>query len=215
MAEITQATQQLVEIKSIKNGTVYLKNGGLRRVLMVSGINFDLKSEEEQKLILSSFQGFLGALDFSAQIFIHSRKTNINAYLERLAERKKEEPNELLKIQIEEYINFVRSFIEENAIVSKTFFVIVPYDPIMVVKKVGGILSFLGGKKQSPQTIQASEDPAALEQLNRRVEQIVIGLEQIGLQAAPLDDDALMELYYNLYNPQLVEKKGLQITGSE
>jgi type IV secretory pathway VirB4 component len=209
MPEVTQATQQLVEIKDIKDGVVYLKGGGLRRVLMVSGINFDLKSETEQTLILNSFQDFLNGLDFSVQFFIHSRKVNINSYLEAMEERKKEETNELLKIQIEDYIKFVRAFVEENTIITKTFFVVVPYDPIVAVQKAGGIFSIFGGKKTTGGEIS---NQANLEQLNRRVDQVINGLEQIGLRVAVLGDDELAELYYNLYNPQLVEKKGLEIS---
>ncbi|KKL10377.1 hypothetical protein LCGC14_2556430, partial [marine sediment metagenome] len=103
MAEQIAASQQFVVIKEIKNGVLYLKQGGLRKVLMVNGINFDLKSQEEQQLTLNSFQSFLNALDFSIQFFVHSRKINISAYLEKIEARKVEEPNELLQLQIEEY----------------------------------------------------------------------------------------------------------------
>jgi type IV secretory pathway VirB4 component len=209
MPEITPATQQLVEIKDIKDGVVYLKGGGLRRVLMVSGINFDLKSEAEQTLILNSFQDFLNSLDFSVQFFVHSRKVNINSYLETMEERKKEETNELLKIQIEDYIKFVRAFVEENTIITKNFFVVVPYDPIVAVQKAGGIFSVFSGKKTTGGEIS---NQANLEQLSRRVDQVINGLEQIGLRVAVLGDDELTELYYNLYNPQLVEKRGLEIS---
>jgi len=101
MPEPTKPSQQFVEIKEIKNDVVYLKSGGLRKILIVSGVNFDLKSENEQTLILNGFRNFLNTLDFSVQLFIHSRKTNIDLYLEKIAARKQEEENELLKIQID------------------------------------------------------------------------------------------------------------------
>lgn len=203
------STQQFVEIKEIKNGVVYLKNGAVRRVLIVGGINFDLKSENEQTLILSGFQNFLNTLDFSIQFFIHSRKVNVSAYLQKIAERKGEEKNELLKIQIEEYINFIRSFVEENAIISKNFFVVVPYDPITIKAKAGGILSVFGGGKEKGKTEKMAQEN--LEQLNHRVDQVVGGLTQMGLHAMSLQNEDLIELYYNLYNPQLIEKKDLEI----
>jgi len=215
MPQVSLPTQKFIEIKEIKNGVVYLKGGGLRQIVIVSGINFDLKSEVEQNLILATFQNFLNALDFSVQFFIHSRKTNINAYLERLAERKKEEPNELLKIQIEEYISFVRSFVEENAIITKSFFVVVPYDPIAIVSQTKGLLGLLGlgGKRATREAEEEKKrEEENLEQLSHRVNQVINGLEQIGLRAAVLEDEELTELFYNLYNPQLVEKKGLAIT---
>ena len=213
MAEVSLPTQKFVEVQSIKDGVVHLKDGGLRKVLIVNGVNFDLKSEEEQNLILSSFQNFLNTLDFSVQFFIHSRKVNISNYLEFLKTRKTEETNELLRIQIEEYAEFIRSFVEENPIINKTFFVVVPYDPIKITTQAKGVLGFL--KKTPKKDISAAADEKErenIEQLGRRVDQIASGLEQIGLRATALETEELTELYYNLYNPQLIEKKDLEIT---
>ena len=125
-------TQQFIEIEGVKNGTLILKGGGLRQIVMVSGINFDLKSEEEQGMVLSLFQNFLNSLNFTIQIFIHSRRLNIASYLEGLSGRETQEPNELLKTQIAEYREFIKSFVSENAIMDKTYFVAVPYDTIAV-----------------------------------------------------------------------------------
>ncbi len=202
----TAPSQQFVEVKKIEDGIVYLKKGGIRKVVIVSGVNFDLKSEAEQNLILNSFQDFLNTVDFSVQFFVHSRKVNVDTYLERMKTRREEETNELLKIQIDEYINFIKTFIEQNKIISKTFFVVVPYeagDAVDQAKK--GVLSFFG-KKQT-QTEDTPDAQAAIEQLNHRVDQVISGLQQIGLRAVPLEDEELTELFYNLYNPQLVDKK--------
>ena len=211
MPETTLPTQKFVDIKEIKNGVVYLKRGGLRKVLIVSGINFDLKSEEEQNLILSSFRNFLNTLDFSIQFFIHSRKVNIEHYLEKMSERKQKETNELLKIQIEEYSAFIRSFVEENPIISKTFLVVVPYTPVAITKQAKGLLSMFKASSKKEQGVGGEEDQKRVEQLNHRVDQVVGGLEQVGLRVTPLNNEELIELYYNLYNPQLTEKKGLKI----
>src|SRR3990167_9355702 len=126
----TARTQELIDIKTIENGVVVLKNGGLRKIIMVDGINFDLKSDEEQNIIVHTYQNLLNALDFSIQINIHSRKLNIDGYIGSLENRLASENNELLKIQLEEYIEFVKSFVKANAIMSKSFFVVVPYDPV-------------------------------------------------------------------------------------
>jgi type IV secretory pathway VirB4 component len=114
MAEAQKASQDFVQIDKIDRGVAYLKKGGLFRIVMVSGINFDLKSEDEQNLILDSFQNFINTLDFSVQFFIHSRKVNVARYLDQMKARQEEETNQLLKIQIEEYIAFIRQFVEEN-----------------------------------------------------------------------------------------------------
>ncbi|MDO8557133.1 MAG: hypothetical protein Q7R98_01580 [Candidatus Jorgensenbacteria bacterium] len=204
-------TQKFVEIKEVKNSIVYLKKGGLRKILIVSGINFDLKSEEEQEMILGTFQNFLNGLDFPIQFFIHSRKVNIESYLERMLARKNEETNELLKIQIAEYVEFIKSFVEQNAIIDKAFFVIVPYEPLILVSEARGFLSGVLGQKPNQKQKENTEKENA-EQLEQRVSQVTSGLGQIGLRTAELADDEMVELFYNLYNPQLTEKKNLEAT---
>src|ERR1051325_4866672 len=207
------APQQFVEVKEIKNGVVHLKSGNLRQILIVSGLNFDLKSETEQILILRTFQDFLNTLDFSVQFFVHSRKVNVDIYLERMLERKNQEPNELLKVQIDEYVNFIRSFVEQNAIINKNFFAVVPYDLNTTEAGAAGAAKGLVNLFKQKKSNEKEEDlKESLEQLNHRVSQVVSGVEQIGLRVAPLNDDELVELFYNLYNPQLVEKKGLEIS---
>lgn len=209
MAEVSKPTQQFVNIREIRKGIVYLRDGGLRQILIVGGVNFDLKSESEQNMILGSFQNFLNTLDFSVQFFVHSRKTNIDKYLEKIQERKEIEQNALLKIQIEEYIQFIKAFVQQNAIISKAFFVVVPYEPIALVNRAQGIFGFFKKSKSTAEEKTSAEHDR--EQLGHRVDQVISGLEQVGLRVAPLTDEALTELFYNLYNPQLVEKKGLEV----
>lgn len=210
MPEPTLPTQKFVDIKEIKNGVIYLKNGAMRQAIIVSGVNFDLKSEDEQNLILNTFQNFLNGLDFSVQFLIHSRKMNIDSYLLRVQKRREEEENELLKIQIEEYAAFVRTFVEQNAIINKTFFVVVPYEPatLSAASSGGGVFGFLGKSSKTEQNANLQNN---LEQLTHRVDQVITGLEMIGLRAAPLQDAELVELFYNFYNPALIEKKGIEI----
>ena len=205
------STQNFVAIKDIRNGVLFLKGGGLRQILLVGGINFDLKSEEEQELILGTFQNFLNGLDFSVQFFIHSRKVDVRDYLEKIRARKAEETNELLKIQIEEYATFVHSFVEENAIIHKAFFIVVPFDPIAMPEQARGLLSLF--KRGNAAAEQAKSDQENLDQLNIRVAKVISGVEQIGLRVAPLPNEEVIELFYNLYNPALVEKKDLAIAG--
>ena len=209
MANTTQPSQQFVPIREIKDGVLYLKNGSIRQLLLVSGVNFELKSEAEQNLILSGFQNFINSLDFSVQFFIHSRKVNVDNYLAKMEERKGEEQNELLKIQIEEYVSFIRNFVDQNAIINKNFFVVVPYDPITVVNPASGLMSIF--KKSNSVEEKKVSEKENLDQLLRRVEQVTEGLNQIGLRAVKLENEETTELFYNLYNPQLVEKKVLNI----
>lgn len=209
--EPTLPTQKFVSVKEVKNGVVYLKNGGMRKILIVSGLNFDLKSEEEQEMILNTFQNFLNSLDFSVQFFIHSRKINIDNYLEKMLARKDSEQNELLKIQITEYVEFIKSFVEQNAIIDKSFFIVIPYEPNALISNAGGFLGGILGKKPIAAEARRSEKEN-MEQLEHRIGQAVSGLEQIGLRVAGLENDETVELLYNLYNPKLIEKRDLEIT---
>src|SRR3989338_6126261 len=200
-------SREFVAIQKIENGVVFLKNGWMRRILIVGGLNFDLKSEGEQGTILSSFQEFLNTLDFSVQFFIHSRKVNVERYLEKMRVFYAAEKNELLKIQIDEYISFIESFVSQNDIVSKSFFVVVPYEPMHIISRAGGFLSFLKtGQKSTKENGGGESMQEDIRQLNHRVDRVSSGFGQIGLRAAPLEDDELVELFYNLYNPQLTER---------
>jgi hypothetical protein len=204
------ATQQFVNIESIENGIIRLKGGAYRKILIVSGMNFELKSAEEQEMITFAFQGFLNSLDFSIQFFIHSRKLNIENYLKMVKDRENQETNELLKNQIFEYGEFVNSFVSQNAIMSKNFFVVVPFDPVRI-SEAGGklkdkIFGVFGGKE--PAGSQQKTEQEYLEQLDQRVNGVVDGLNQIGLRTVPLNDAELSELFYNIYNPSTIEKKG-------
>lgn len=217
-----ESAQKFIEIKEVRNGTLILKGGGLRKILMVTGTNFEMKSEEEQTIILNTFQAFLNSLSFNLQIFIHSRKLNIDAYLESLNERLGTETNELLKNQITEYREFIRSFVEQNTIMTKSYFVAVPFDSVQLPGGVeGGAGKIFGlfkkktvgegeGKSAAEQTLEEK-----FQQLDQRVSQVTAELNQIGLRAVPLNDEEIIELFYNLYNPESVEKASLNIAKPE
>ena len=212
-------TQEAVEIQDIRDDVVILKSGGLRRILLVAGINFDLKSEEEQNFVLGAYQSFLNSLDFSIQTVIHTRKLNIEAYLEKLSGRERAETNELLRNQISEYREFIRAFVEENSVMNKKFFVVVPYDPIQVPKIEKEQLTqifkiFKRGEKPQIQKASFENIERQVAQLNQRVDRVTQGITNIGLRAVPLNNEELMELFYNLYNPEIKEKSELAITKS-
>lgn len=215
MAQEAQSTQQFVDVERVQNGTVILKGGALRKILLVSGINFALKSEDDKNIILQAYQSFLNSLDFSIQIIIHSRRLNIEGYLEGLEQRREHEENELLREQITEYSEFIKSFVEQTDIMGKSFFVVVPYDQV-TIPSAGGLLGsipFLGGKKKTiaEKAQEGRSLEEAIEQLNQRADHVATGLSGIGLRAVALNDSELIELFYNLYNPAPTEKKGLEI----
>src|SRR5579872_3656048 len=132
MATKSQTTQDFVPIQEIRDGMIILKNGGMRSVVLATSLNFALKSGDEQGAILMQFQNFLNSLDFSVQIFMQSKKLDIRPYIALLEDRYKEQSAELMKIQVREYIEFIRTFVESTNIMSKSFFVVVPYDPPVI-----------------------------------------------------------------------------------
>ena len=212
-------TQRFVEIEAIRRGVVILKNGALRKIVMVSGVNFDLKSEEEQEVITYAYQNFLNSLDFSIQLLVHSRRLDTENYIHRLELVEASESSELLKRQLAEYREFIKSLVGQNDIMAKNFFAVIPYDPVVVPKTgaraSGGLLGLLGKKAVSSASAPA-EDPnfnAHLEQLRERTEQVLAGIRQIGLRAIPLEHTEVLELFLNLYNPAPLEKK--QVEGND
>ncbi len=206
-------TQDIIEIDHFKNDVVVLKNGGFRKILLVSGLNFDLKSEDEKNLILFTYQNFLNSLSFSVQQFIHSRKINIDDYLSRLEQRKNNESSNLIKGLIDEYVTFIRSLVAQNPIMSKTFFVVVPHDSVDVVEAGKSIFNkitriFKKPDNKPPENIE-SISKSNLDQLEQKVDQVIVGLSQIGLRVVPLNQKELEEFFYNLYNPETIERKNV------
>lgn len=202
-----KAAQEFVPIKEVRNGIIILKNGGLRAVLIASSINLSLKSSDEQMAIINQFQNFLNGLDFSTQIVIQSRRLDIRPYLLMLEARLKDQTEPLLKIQTKEYIDFIRSFTDEVNIMTKTFFVVVPYVSSVIKSKNGIIDSFLGSgapKKQVEDTKKAM-DLASFEekrsQLEQRTNVIISGLSGIGIRSSQLKTDEVVELFYKTFNP--------------
>ena len=205
MPQAASATQFLA-IDTIREDVIVLKEGGLRVVLMCSSLNFALKSTDEQDAITFQYQNFLNSLDFSLQFVIHSRKLNIAPYLDSLRTRQKDEDNELLKIQINEYIDFIASFVEMTNIMSKTFYAIIPFTPSVLEQK--GMLSGLLSMFKPSSAIPTDGGPFAEQknQLWQRVDAVTSGLRRIGVRSVPLNTEELIELFYGLYNPSEFEK---------
>jgi len=206
----------LVDIKEIKQSTVLVNDGSFRQIIMVGGVNFSLKSETEQNIITQAYQTFLNSIDFPLQILIHSRKVNIEKYIETLSARKEIEQSPILQNQIDEYSKFVQGFVEKNAIMEKVFLVVVSFYPVSVLsgaKSVSGVMSLFGKKKPSAaETTQRAEEAEKLfgenlAQLTQRTSQVTSGLLNMGLEATVLGDEQLIELFYNFYNPQTIERK--------
>jgi len=197
------STQRFVPFAEIKSDTVVMKDGTLRAILMVSSVNFALKNEDEQNAIVGSYVSFLNSLEFPLQVAVQSRQLYIKPYLDKLIQKEREQTNELLRAQIADYRSFIAELVSLGKIMSKHFFVVVPYDPLSNKKK-----SFWA---------RASEvfNPAMLvrlkeerfnkrkKELDMRVRQIDNGLRGMNMEIVRLDTQSLIELFYSTYNPDI------------
>ncbi|PIR66962.1 MAG: hypothetical protein COU51_01100 [Parcubacteria group bacterium CG10_big_fil_rev_8_21_14_0_10_36_14] len=209
MSKPGPSTKRFLDIGEIKEDVVIMKDGTLRAVLLASSINFALKSEEEQQAIISGYVGFLNSLDFSLQIVIQSRRLNIEKYIEKLRELGKNQKNELLKIQIADYRQFIGELIEMGDIMSKKFYVAIPYSPFTNKQK-----GFFSRFKEilTPASAISMDKKEFLKRkrdLMLRVESVSSGLQSMGVYTIQLDTQSLIELYYDAYNPDLRESQKL------
>lgn len=194
------STQDFLEFDQLKENIVILKNKGLRMILMVSSLNFALKSVDEQNAILYQFQNFLNSLDFPAQILVQSRRLNMTGYLDKLSIIEKKETNELMKIQVEEYRKFIEKIVGSGSIMQKTFYVVVPFSV--------SEMFFTEKGKKIPKIPQLTEDAfqRAKNQLLQRVEFVMLGLRSSGLESIPLTNLEIAELFWSLHHPVEAEK---------
>lgn len=193
------STQQFVPIKEIRDGVVVLKNGELRSVLLCQAINLDLKSADEQTAIIVQFQNFLNSLEFSIQIVASSRRLDIRPYLTQLEERLEVIEGDLLRIQTREYIQFIQKFNETYDVMSKYFYIVVPYG--LATLPGSGALSGLLSKKKTTAGIAADQFEESRSQLEQRIAVVQGGLESLGIEVKELDTAALIELYQKTFNP--------------
>ena len=218
MALKAKATQEFIPIKEVRDGIITLKDGDLRAIVLANSINLSLKSADEQQAIILQFQNFLNSLDFSLQFFMSSRKLNIEPYLETLQEAEKKQTNDLLKIQTAEYIEFVRTFVRAANIVTKSFYVVVPFtppffEPVSSDEGVGGMLKNVTGFFSNVKKGGAGKETMGPEkfeeyknQLWQRIDTVIQGLVRTGVRCVPLNTEELIELFYGLYNPGELEK---------
>jgi hypothetical protein len=202
-AKGAQPSQDFVPIEQVRDGILVLKDGSVRTILMASSINIVLKSEDEQVAIVHQFQSFLNSLDFSVQIFIQSRELDIRPYLALLEQRLNEQQSELMRIQVREYVDFVKNFVQGSSIMTKGFYIVVPYAPAFTGGGEAGksMLSRLfsqdnGGAHHV--TVELFEEYRS--QIEQRVSVVVQGLARTGVRVAQLGTEEVVELFYRLFN---------------
>lgn len=196
-------TQQHLLISEIKQDTIVMKDGTLRGVLMVSSINFALKNEDEQNAIISGYVSFLNGLDHPLQIVIQSRKLQIKPYMDRLLAEEKKQENELLRTQISDYRAFVKELVTLGEIMSKQFYVVVPYDPRS--NKSKGFFARFGEVVNPTAAVKVKGEKFTKRKydLDQRIRQIESGLSSMGLTIVRLDTQSLIELFFSTYNTDI------------
>jgi type IV secretory pathway VirB4 component len=208
--ESSKATQEFVPIKEVRDGIVVLRDGSFRGIVMTSSLNFALKSEDNQNAIILQFQNFLNSLDFSVQLFIESRKLDIRPYIALLEETYKNQTTDLMKTQTREYIEFIKNFTESTSIMTKTFFVVIPYAPAPLQAK-GGVIELAGKfltRKEAVEKSQRKQDAfeESRSQLLQRISVVEQGLMRCGIRAVLLGTEEVVELFYKIFNPGDTEK---------
>lgn len=194
-------TQLQIPFSEIRENIVIMRDGTLRQVLMVSSMNFALKSEEEQQGVIQAYMAFLNTLDFELQIVIQSRKLNVDKYLDKLAKVERQQDNELLRKQTRSYRSFVARLVTDANIMDKKFYVVVPYSPYSKKRKSYWTKFIEVFSPASSVKIKQEKMDKYKIELERRVNLVLAGLHAMGLDVEVLDTQGLIELYYNTYNP--------------
>lgn len=211
------STQNSLQIAEIRDGIVIMNDGSYRSVVMVKSINFDLMSPQEQEAVEFSYQGFLNSLYFPIQIFIRSQKVDLQPYIAKLDKIRTEHDNMLLALLMEDYITYIDDLSQHTNIMDKKFYVVIPFFPAVdtqhALKQSRSFLTGLGGlfdKKEQHIVINEPDLENAKTELRNRVQAVLAGLLQSGIQGLPLDTQELIELYYDTYNPDTATRQQLK-----
>lgn len=192
-------SQQFIPVEQIREGVMIMKDKSLKGILLVSSLNFALKSEDEQMAIIYQFQNFLNSLDFSCQIIVNSRKVNITGYIDKIKDLESKQKNELLKIQTAEYRAFIEEIVANGSIMSKSFYIVVPYFPMTELPNI------TTGGAESKTNLTEKKFQNGKYQLWQRMEYISLGIRRCGLKSATLGSEELIELLWGLHHPKQAE----------
>ncbi|MDO8657584.1 MAG: TraC family protein [Candidatus Levybacteria bacterium] len=184
------SSRRQIRIKEVKDGILILPGNKYRAILETSAVNFELKSEDEQDVLIDNFQNFLNSLPSSLQILIRVREVDIDKYLEEFAKSQSEETEEIYKEQVENYCGFIKDLVSGNKILSRRFYVVIPYEPV-------------------DQT-SAKDFYLIKEQMQLSIDIITKGLEKLGMKTRELDSLEILELFYHFYNPDKIKIQSLK-----
>jgi hypothetical protein len=213
------STQNTLQISEVRDGITILNDGTFRAVVMCKSINFDLMSPQEREAVEFSYQGFLNSLYFPVQIFVRSQKVDLRPYLERLDKIRTEQDNMLLALLMEDYIGFLSAVAQQTNIMDKKFYLIISYpDPDENIRSAmkqstgffTGMVDMFSKNSVPHVVIDEARLEAAKTELKNRVQSVMQGLLECGVQSIPLDTQELIELYYDVYNPDTATRQQLK-----
>jgi type IV secretory pathway VirB4 component len=217
------STQNTLQIAEIRDGVVIMNDGSFRSVIMCKSINFDLMSQQEQEGVELGYQQFLNSLEFPIQIYMRSKRIDLAPYIEKLDKIRAEHDNMLLAMLMEDYITYIDNLSQQVNIMEKDFYVIVPYYPPGTNNLQGETAqqqtsgkNFISGlvdlfsHTETHVVIDESRLETAKTELRNRVQSVLNGLLQCGVQGLPLDTQELIELYYDTYNPDTATRQQLK-----
>lgn len=208
------STQATLQFSELRDSLVIMKDGSFRAVVACQSINFDLMSEQEREGVEYSYQNFLNSLNFTVQILVRSQKVDIGPYIEKLSKIRRDNDNMLLGVLMDDYINFIDILSQEANIMDKSFFIVIPYygsaDLERAVEQTKNLFKAFG-KNKAPGVTRINRDTynKAIDELNNRVESVVSGLFQIGIQSVRLNTKELSQLFYNFNNPDTAVREPL------
>lgn len=212
---IKGSTQEHLPLEDIRDGIVMLKDGACAVVLRLSSVNFDLLSEREQGALIYAYGGILNSLTFPIQIMIRSNVKDVSEYVKSLLEKEKEQTNELLKEKIKSYRNFVEEVVKKNNVLTKSFYVVVPFLSLELGIKTAAKTMPLGKKRKGAQKLPYSKDhilEKAKAALNPKIDHIVRAFGRLGLQVKRLENKELIQLFYEIYNEDVTGSQKIETT---
>jgi hypothetical protein len=196
------SAQQYLDIAEIRDGVVILRDGSFRAILMASSLNFALKSEQEQDAIIFGYQDFINSISFPIQVLVTSRQIDIKPYLKELDLREEGQNSELMKIQLQEYKEYIKELVKVSNVMTKNFYIVIPFG-VAQVKEEGGFSKFMKGLKirGGLSAYSHTEFERYKDQLWQRVDQVAGNLRNLGVRLVPMNTQEIIELFYTLYNP--------------
>lgn len=184
------SSRKQIAIKEVRDGILVLPNNEHRLIIETSSVNFELKSEAEQDVLIDSFQNFLNSLPTQLQILIRIRAVDIDQYIDSIELLKTTETDTQYLEHISDYTQFIRQLVSGNKILSRKFYIILPY------KADGSTTAFELAKAQ----------------LHLTQDMVVKALEKLGMKARTLNSLEVLQLFYSFYNKNQLKTQELTST---